>query len=250
MFGKKKTAIIIPARYGSSRLEGKPLLVAGGKPIIQWVYEKAKQAKEVDAVIVATDDERIFNAVKAFGGEVEMTSVNHKCGSDRIREVAERHPEIAYIVNLQGDEPLIKPESIDAVARNVQEDDKADISTLIRVLTDEEEINNPNLVKCVVDNNGYALYFSRSKIPYERNKNVATFYGHLGIYGYKRDALMKMTSLPQTPLEKTESLEQLRAIENGMKIKTSVVDFVPVGIDTAEDLEKFKQIVAQKLQTK
>ena len=245
-----KTAIIIPARYGSSRLEGKPLLKVCEKPVIQWVYEKAQQAKLADMIIVATDDERIFNAVKAFGGEVEMTSVNHKCGSDRIREVAERHPEIAYIVNLQGDEPLIKPDSIDAVARNVQEDDKADISTLIRVLTDEEEINNPNLVKCVVDNNGYALYFSRSKIPYERNKNVATFYGHLGIYGYKRDALMKMTSLPQTPLEKTESLEQLRAIENGMKIKTSVVDFVPVGIDTAEDLEKFKQIVAQKLQTK
>lgn len=245
-----KTAIIIPARYGSSRLEGKPLLKVCEKPVIQWVYEKAQQAKLADMIIVATDDERIFNAVKAFGGEVEMTSVNHKCGSDRIREVAERHPEIAYIVNLQGDEPLIKPESIDAVARNVQEDDKADISTLIRVLTDEEEINNPNLVKCVVDNNGYALYFSRSKIPYERNKNVATFYGHLGIYGYKRDALMKMTSLPQTPLEKAESLEQLRAIENGMKIKTSVVDFVPVGIDTAEDLEKFKQIVAQKLQTK
>ena len=245
-----KTAIIIPARYGSSRLEGKPLLKVCEKPVIQWVYEKAQQAKLADMIIVATDDERIFNAVKAFGGEVEMTSVNHKCGSDRIREVAERHPEIAYIVNLQGDEPLIKPESIDAVARNVQEDDKADISTLIRVLTDEEEINNPNLVKCVVDNNGYALYFSRSKIPYERNKNVATFYGHLGIYGYKRDALMKMTSLPQTPLEKTESLEQLRAIENGMKIKISVVDFVPVGIDTAEDLEKFKQIVAQKLQTK
>lgn len=242
-----KTAIIIPARYGSSRLEGKPLIEVNGKPIIQWVYEKAKQAKLADIVIVATDDERIFNAVKAFGGEVEMTSVNHKCGSDRIREVAERHPEISYIVNLQGDEPLIRPESIDAVARNVQEDDRADISTLIRVLKDEEEINNPNLVKCVVDNNGYALYFSRSKIPYERNAGIAIFYGHLGIYGYKREALIKMTSLPQTPLEKTESLEQLRALENGMKIKTSVVDFVPVGIDTLEDLEKFKKIVGSKL---
>lgn len=243
----KKTAIIIPARYGSSRLEGKPLIEVNGKPIIQWVYEKAQQAKLADIIIVATDDERIFNAVKAFGGNVEMTSADHKCGSDRIREVAERHPEISYIVNLQGDEPLIKPESIDAVARNVQEDDKADISTLIRVLKDEEEINNPNLVKCVIDNNGYALYFSRSKIPYERNTGIATFYGHLGIYGYKREALIKMTSLPQTPLEKTESLEQLRALENGMKIKTSIVDFVPVGIDTKEDLEKFKQIIANKL---
>lgn len=242
-----KTAIIIPARYGSSRLEGKPLIEVNGKPIIQWVYEKAQQAKLADMIIVATDDERIFNAVKAFGGGVEMTSVNHKCGSDRIREVAERHPEISYIVNLQGDEPLIKPESIDSVARNVQEDDNADISTLIRVLTDEEEINNPNLVKCVIDNNGYALYFSRSKIPFERNYGIATFYGHLGIYGYKREALMKMTSLEQTPLECTESLEQLRALENGMKIKTSVVDFVPVGIDTLEDLEKFKEIISQKL---
>ena len=242
-----KTAIIIPARYGSSRLEGKPLIEVNGKPIIQWVYEKAQQAKLADIIIVATDDERIFNAVKAFGGNVEMTSVNHKCGSDRIREVVERHPEIFYIVNLQGDEPLIKPDSIDAVARNVQDDEKADISTLIRVLRDESEINNPNLVKCVIDNNGYALYFSRSKIPYERNSGIADFYGHLGIYGYKREALIKMTSLPQTPLEKTESLEQLRALENGMKIKTSVVDFVPVVIDTKEDLEKFKQIISQKL---
>lgn len=242
-----KTAIIIPARYGSSRLEGKPLIEVSGKPIIQWVYEKAQQAKLADMIIVATDDERIFKAVKAFGGNVEMTSTEHNCGSDRIREVVERHPEISYIVNLQGDEPLIKPESIDAVARNVQEDEIADISTLIRVLKDENEINNPNLVKCVIDINGYALYFSRSKIPYERNSGIATFYGHLGIYGYKRDALMKMTSLKQTPLERTESLEQLRALENGMKIKTSVVDFVPVGIDTKEDLEKFKRIITEKL---
>lgn len=242
-----KTAIIIPARYGSSRLEGKPLIEVNGKPIIQWVYEKAQASKLADMIIVATDDERIFNAVKAFGGDVEMTSAEHKCGSDRIREVVERHPEISYIVNLQGDEPLIKPESIDAVAKNVQEDKKADISTLIRVLKTEEEINNPNLVKCVIDNNDFAMYFSRSKIPYERNTGIATFYGHLGIYGYKREALLKMTSLPQTPLEKTESLEQLRALENGMKIKTTIVDFVPVGIDTRDDLEKFKQIVSSKL---
>ncbi len=243
-----KTAIIIPARYGSSRLEGKPLLKVFGKSVIQWVYEKAELAKLADMIIVATDDERIYNEVKSFGGEVEMTSVDHKCGSDRIMEVVSRHPEISYICNLQGDEPLIKPESIDAVIRNVKEDGNADISTLIRVLTDEEEINNPNLVKCVVDNNGFALYFSRSKIPFERNSNIATFYGHLGIYGYKRKALEAMTTLSQTPLEKTESLEQLRALENGMKIKTSVVDFVPVGIDTKEDLEKFREIIEAKLQ--
>ena len=242
-----KTAIIIPARYGSSRLEGKPLLKVAGKPIIQWVYEKAQQAKLADMIIVATDDKRIYDAVKAFGGEVEMTSVNHKCGSDRIREVVERHNEISFIVNLQGDEPLIEPSAIDEVIKNVKDDDLADISTLIRVLHDEKEINNPNLVKCVKDQNGFALYFSRSKIPFERNSIDGNFYGHLGIYGYKRDALIKMTSMAQTPLEKTESLEQLRALENGMKIKTSVVNFVPVGIDTAEDLEKFKQIIAERI---
>ena len=242
-----KTAIIIPARYGSSRLEGKPLLTVAGKPVIQWVYEKAAQAKLADMIIVATDDKRIYDAVAAFGGVAEMTSANHKCGSDRIREVVDRHPEISYIVNLQGDEPLIEPSAIDEVARNVKEDANADISTLVRVLKDEDEINNPNLVKCVRDKNGFALYFSRSKIPYERNSISGEFYGHLGIYGYKREALIKMTSLEQTPLEKTESLEQLRALENGMKIKTSVVDFVPVGIDTAQDLEKFKAIVESKI---
>ena len=242
-----KTAIIIPARYGSSRLEGKPLLTVAGKTVIQWVYEKAMQAQLADMIIVATDDKRIYDAVAAFGGVAEMTSVNHKCGSDRIREVVDRHPEISYIVNLQGDEPLIEPSAIDEVARNVKEDVKADISTLVRVLKDEDEINNPNLVKCVRDKNGFALYFSRSKIPYERNPISGEFYGHLGIYGYKREALIKMTSLEQTPLEKTESLEQLRALENGMKIKTSVVDFVPVGIDTAQDLEKFKAIISRKL---
>ncbi len=242
----KETAIIIPARYGSSRLEGKPLLKVADKPIIQWVYEKAEQSKLADIIIVATDDERIFNAVKSFGGNVEMTSVNHKCGSDRIKEVVMRHPEIAFIVNLQGDEPLIKPESIDEVIKNVKDDKDADISTLIRKIT-QKEAENPNLVKCVIDNCGFALYFSRSKIPFERNADKADFYGHLGIYGYKREALIKMTELPQSSYEQAESLEQLRALQNGMKIKTSVVDFVPVGIDTAEDLEKFKNIVSMTL---
>ena len=241
-----KSAIIIPARYGSSRLEGKPLLKVLDKPVIQWVYEKASQAKLADIIIVATDDQRIYDCVKGFGGNVEMTSTEHKSGSDRIMEVVSRHPEIDYICNLQGDEPLIKPESIDAVIRNVIEDDRADISTLIRKIG-ADEVDNPNLVKCVTDKNGFALYFSRSKVPYERNTGIAKFYGHLGIYGYKRRALETMTSQSQTMLEKTESLEQLRALENGMRIKTSVVDFVPVGIDTKEDLEKFRQIVGEKL---
>lgn len=239
-----KTAIIIPARYGSSRLEGKPLIKVQDKPIIQWVYEKAQQAKLADIIIVATDDQRIYDAVKSFGGNVEMTSTEHKCGSDRIKEVVMRHPDISYIVNLQGDEPLIKPESIDEVIKNVKDDVSADISTLIRKIS-SKDAENPNLVKCVIDKFGYAMYFSRAKIPFERNLGKSDFYGHLGIYGYKRESLIKMTELPQSSYEQAESLEQLRALQNGMRIKTSIVDFVPVGIDTAEDLEKFKNIVAK-----
>ncbi len=162
----QQTAIIIPARYGSSRLEGKPLLEACGKPIIQWVWEKAKQTPLVDRVIIATDDERIFNACKKFGAEVEMTSAEHKSGSDRIAEVARRHPEIGYIINLQGDEPLIEQANIELVIKGVKFDEQADISTLVREITDEAEVNNPNLVKCVFDFNNYAMYFSRSKNPF------------------------------------------------------------------------------------
>ena len=239
----KQTAIIIPARYGSSRLEGKPLLRANNKPIIQWVWEKASKCPLVDRVIIATDDERIFNVCKDFGAEVEMTSTEHKSGSDRIAEVAERHPEIAYIINLQGDEPLIEQANIELVIKGVLEDEKADISTLLREIKDEDEAQNPNLVKCVFDVDNYAMYFSRSKIPYERNAGKSKIYGHLGIYGYKREALFKLTKLPQTSYEQAESLEQLRALQNGMKIKVAVVDNIPVGIDTLEDFEKFKRMV-------
>jgi len=244
---EKQTAIIIPARYGSSRLEGKPLLKACGKPIIQWVWEKGSKCDGIDRVIVATDDERIYNACKEFGAEVEMTSVEHKSGSDRIAEVASRHPEISYIINVQGDEPLIEPANIELVRKGVVEDDKADISTLVREIKNEDEVNNPNLVKCVFDMNGYAMYFSRSKIPFERNIGKSKFYGHLGIYGYKKEALFKMTKLPQTPCEMAESLEQLRALQNGMKIRVAVVENVPVGIDTIEDFEKFKAMVELKV---
>jgi len=240
---EKQTAIIIPARYGSSRLEGKPLLRANNKPVIQWVWEKGGKCHGIDRVIIATDDERIYNTCKEFGAEVEMTSTEHKSGSDRIAEVAERHPEIAYIINLQGDEPLIEDSNIELVRKGIVEDDSADISTLVREIKDAEEVNNPNLVKCIFDVNNYAMYFSRAKIPYERNEGKSKFYGHLGIYGYKREALFKMTSLPQTTYEMSESLEQLRALQNGMRIKIAVVDNVPVGIDTLEDFKKFKTLV-------
>lgn len=239
-----QTAIIIPARYDSTRLKGKPLIEVKNKPIIQWVWEKAVMANLADRVIIATDNQQIYDAAEMFGAEAEMTLDTHTSGSDRIAEVAERHPEISYIVNLQGDEPLITPESIDEVIKGVK-NDGADISTLIRVLKDKKEIENPNCVKCVTDNNGYAMYFSRSRIPFERNQGFAKTYGHLGIYGYKREALLKMTQMEQSVLELAESLEQLRALQAGMKIKTFVVDFIPVGIDTVDDLRQFEEIVEQ-----
>lgn len=236
----KQTAVIIPARYASSRLKGKPLIEVGGKPIIQWVFEKAVQATLADRVIIATDNQKIYETALSFGAEAEMTSEAHHSGSDRIAEVAERHPEIGYIVNLQGDEPMIDPENIDKVIRMVKFDDNADVSTLVTEIKDLKEVNDPNLVKCVFDMNNYALYFSRSKIPYERNEGHSKFYGHIGIYGYKREALFKMTHTNQTPLELTESLEQLRVLQLGMKIKVDFSETKPIGIDTMEDLNNFK----------
>lgn len=242
-----QTAIIIPARYESTRLRGKPLIEVGGKPIIQWVFEKAVKANLADRVIIATDNEQIYETSLLFGAEAEMTLDTHNSGSDRIAEVVERHPEIGYIVNLQGDEPMINPENIDIVIGLVKNSD-ADISTLVREIKDEKEVENPNLVKCVFNNDGYAMYFSRSKIPFERNTGHSKFYGHLGIYGYKRDALFKMTGANQTSLELSESLEQLRALQMGMKIKLAVVEDSPIGIDTIEDLNNFKtKIMANQL---
>ena len=235
-----KTAIIIPARYASTRLPGKPLLTVKGKPIIQYVWEAAKKSKLADMVIVATDDERIEHTVKNFGGNVEITSPNHKCGSDRIAEVAKRHDDFEYILNLQGDEPQITPEVIDLAIATLKSDEKADISTLVRKITSKEQINNPNCVKCVFDNDFNALYFSRCPIPYERNENCAPYYAHIGIYGYKKSSLLKMTTLKQADIELQESLEQLRALKNGMRIKVAITDLNPTGIDTMEDFEKFK----------
>jgi len=237
-----KTAIIIPARYASSRLEGKPLIEVNSKPIIQWVWERAKSVKSADSVIIATDDQRIFDCALGFGADVEMTSTEHKCGSDRICEVAKRHEDFDIIVNLQGDEPMINPECVETVIQLLKNDDKADISTLVSE-AEKDEIDNPNNVKCVFDKNGYALYFSRSKIPFERKTDVAKFYKHIGIYGYRRQALFEMAQLPQAEIEKAESLEQLRALYFGMRIKTAIVNYKAVGIDTKEDLERFRTLV-------
>lgn len=240
-----KTAIIIPARYGSKRLQGKPLLEVCDKPIIQWVWEKAIQVKSADIVIIATDNKEIYDCAKSFGANVEMTSEHHKCGSDRIVEVAEKYPELSYIINLQGDEPMINTSCVEEVIKLLKEDNNADISTLVSEIKNED-VDDPNMVKCVKDINGYAMYFSRSKIPYERNMGIAKFYKHIGIYGYKREALFKMTKFPQPEIEQAESLEQLRALYNGMKIKTSVVEYNAIGIDTIEDFNAFKKLVESK----
>ncbi|MCD7878321.1 MAG: 3-deoxy-manno-octulosonate cytidylyltransferase [Candidatus Gastranaerophilales bacterium] len=241
-----KTAIIIPARYNSKRLQGKPLLEVQGKPVIQWVWERAIQVKSADSVIIATDNEKIYNTSKSFGAAVEMTSENHKCGSDRIAEVAKRHSDFKYIINLQGDEPLINIDCIEEVINLLKHDENADISTLLSEITDEKDVNDVNTVKCVKDINGYALYFSRSKIPFERNEGIAKFYKHIGIYGYKRGALFQMTQLEQPDIEKAESLEQLRALYNGMRIKTAVVNYDSIGIDTIDDFNKFKMLAESK----
>ncbi len=241
-----QTAIIIPARYNSKRLQGKPLIKVCDKPIIQWVWERAIQVKSADRVIIATDNQQIYDCAKSFGAEVEMTSENHKCGSDRIVEVAEKYPEISYIINLQGDEPMINTDCVEEVIRLIKEDKKADISTLLAEINEDDDLDDPNMVKCVKDINGYAMYFSRSKIPYERNIGIAKFYKHIGIYGYKRKSLFKMTKFPQPEIEQAESLEQLRALYNGMKIKTAVVKYNSIGIDTIEDLNSFKKLVEIK----
>lgn len=241
-----KTAIIIPARYGSKRLEGKPLLKVCDKPIIQWVWEKAIQVKSADMVIIATDNQQIYDCAKSFGANVEMTSEHHKCGSDRIVEVAEKYPEISYIINLQGDEPMISTECVETVISLLKDDNSVDISTLLSDL-DKENVDDPNTVKCVKDKNGFALYFSRSKIPFERNEGIAKFYKHIGIYGYKREALFEMTKFPQPEIEQAESLEQLRALYNGMRIKTAVVKYDSIGIDTIEDYNNFKSLIESKI---
>lgn len=237
-----KTAIIIPARYGSTRLPGKPLIRVNNKPVIQWVYEQASKSELANEIIVATDNREIFDTVKSFGGKAEMTSSCHQSGSDRIAEIVKNRPDIEIAVNVQGDEPLINPESIDKAINGLIDDQKADISTLIRIIEDKEEILNPNIVKVVLDNYNFALYFSRSPIPYERISEQSKYYAHIGLYAYRRKSLLKMTSLEQTKLERTECLEQLRGLQNGMKIKTFTVNYKPVGIDTEDDLEMFKKI--------
>jgi len=228
---------IIPARYSSTRLPGKPLADIAGKPMIQHVYERAVLAKRPKQVIVATDHQLVYDTVINFGGQAMLTSPDHPTGTDRLAEVAARFPDVDLIINVQGDEPLIPPEIIDQLADAFDGQQDLQMATLMTEM-DESEYNTPSAVKVVADLQGYALYFSRSLVPFPRNDKSIPVYKHVGIYAYRRDFLLKYAKLSPTPLEKTESLEQLRALEHGYRIKVLKTDFKSIGVDTMEDLEK------------
>ncbi len=238
----------IPARYGSTRLPGKPLLPIAGRPMIEHVYTRVARARGLDRVVVLTDDERIARAVEAFGGECEMTPADCASGTDRIAWAARRWDAAATaaIINIQGDEPLIDPEEISRLAAHLAAHPGDPIVTLATPAA-PEEMGNPNAVKVVLGHDGAALYFSRAPIPYPRHEGGAAPLKHLGIYGYQRDALLRLAALAPTPLERGESLEQLRALENGIRIRVLIVDRASTGVDTAEDLERVERILTGRI---
>lgn len=235
---------VIPARYASTRLPGKPLAAIAGKPMIQHVYERAKKAQRPKQVLIATDHALVYDAVKAFGGTVMLTSPDHPTGTDRLAEVARAYSDIDVIINVQGDEPLIEPAIIDQLAGAFDNNADLVMATLATEM-DASEYHTPSAVKVVTDLNGYALYFSRSLLPYPRVQHDALkVYKHIGIYAYRRDFLLKYADLPSTPLEKAESLEQLRALEHGFRIKVLKTDFKSIGVDTPEDLERVNKLLS------
>ena len=236
-----KVLCVIPARYASTRLPGKPLKDIAGKPMVVRVYERASQAGLVNETLVATDDERIKAAVEAAGGKAMLTRADHATGTDRLAEVAEAYPEVDLIVNVQGDEPLIDPGLIDELAGLFANEPELAMATVKTEIEDEAEQKNPNNVKVVCDKAGYALYFSRSLMPYPR-KGGCPVYKHIGIYAYRRDFLLHYAKMEPTPLEQAESLEQLRALENGYRIKVVETKAKFVGVDTVEDLERVNEI--------
>ena len=234
---------IIPARLAATRLPNKPLLDIAGKPMIQWVCERAKSAKTLDDVLVATPDEEIFNCVESFGGKVVMTSPTHRSGTDRLAEAAEGL-DADLILNIQGDEPLLDPGSVDALAEAMMRSPEVPMGSLMCRLEVEEE-DNPAVVKVVTDQQGFALYFSRARIPYPRDREAAEPRKHIGIYAYRREFLIAFPGLEPTPLEKAESLEQLRALENGYRIMMVETAFSQTSVDTQEDLERVRQILGR-----
>jgi 3-deoxy-manno-octulosonate cytidylyltransferase (CMP-KDO synthetase) len=252
--------IIIPARYASTRLPGKMLLPIAGKPLILHTLGQAEKVRGISGVIVATDDERIFDAIASAGGKAVMTSAGHCSGSDRVAEVAAGLPEGSIVVNVQGDEPMISPDTIDKAVAALIEDDAADMSTTCEPIESLWELLNGNNVKVVVGDKGYALHFSRSPMPWPREASLryggdpnqaieeepellSNFRKHTGLYAYRREYLLEFTKMPQTRLEKFEMLEQLRAVENGAKIRVVEVAESSIGVDTPEDFERVRRII-------
>lgn len=232
---------VIPARYGSTRFPGKPLAMILNKPMIQHVYERVSQSEKLDGVIVATDHEEIKQVVEGFGGQVVMTRKDHETGSDRIAEVASK-VNGDFFVNIQGDEPLIRHEIIDALITEAHEDPNAVVTAKTKIHS-MEDVENPNVVKVIADHSKRALYFSRSPIPYNRSNQPFTYYKHLGIYGYPKQILNEFVKLPQSSLESAEMLEQLRLLENGYTVKVVETAYDVVGVDTPEDIEKVENIL-------
>jgi 3-deoxy-manno-octulosonate cytidylyltransferase (CMP-KDO synthetase) len=231
-----KKVIVIPVRYASTRLPAKPLIEINGKPIIQWVYEKASGSRLKDRIIIATDDERILKAAIAFGAEAVMTSAACKSGTDRVYE-AMVGQEGDIVINLQGDEPFIRADMVDTLFSAIEREG-LNMATLCCPLKDDTELADPNTVKVVIDKDSFALYFSRSPIPFVRGQGRAPLYKHIGIYGFERSFLEQFVFLGKSRLEETESLEQLRVLENGYKIKVLTTQYNGFGIDTEADLER------------
>ncbi|WP_136795845.1 MULTISPECIES: 3-deoxy-manno-octulosonate cytidylyltransferase [Desulfosediminicola] len=248
---KIEVVAIIPARYESNRFRGKPLAKIDGKPMIQHVVERAKQVSLLSRVVVATDDQRIGDCVESFGGEYVLTRNDHVSGSDRLAEAAELVgiSEHDVVVNIQGDQPLFPPEVVEQVAMPLLEDPALPMSTLIYKIIREEEINDPNHVKTVFDRDSYALYFSRSPIPFQRNPedNISpTYYKHLGFYAYRKGFLLTFVALPEGEWERFEKLEQLRALEYGYKIKVVLTEHDSIEVDTPEDLIRVEEFLKQQ----
>jgi 3-deoxy-manno-octulosonate cytidylyltransferase (CMP-KDO synthetase) len=240
-----KVVVVIPARYGSTRLPGKPLVTLAGKPMIQRVYERAKLAERVDRVIVATDDERIVKAVEGFGGEARMTRTDHRTGTERVAEVA-AHESGDVFANVQGDEPLLDPAALDTAVNSLLEEPAGAISTVATSIKTPADIMDPNVVKTVLDFDSNALYFSRAPIPWVRDtagKIQVRHLKHLGLYVFQRDALLEYPTLPQGELERIEQLEQLRWLENGWKIRVAEVEHDAVSVDMPEDVARVEKLL-------
>jgi 3-deoxy-manno-octulosonate cytidylyltransferase (CMP-KDO synthetase) len=243
-----KILAVIPARYASTRLPGKPLISIAGKPMIERVWERASRARLVSQVIVATDDERIANAVKSFGGEAVFTRPDHRTGTDRVAEVAVSHPDAEILVVVQGDMPIIEPGAIDAAIEAVRGNEDVKVGTLAVPISNPAEIMDPNVVKTVLDFDGNALYFSRAPIPWVRDRQGpvhAKHLKHLGLYVFRREALLEFATFPQGDLERIEQLEQLRWLENGYRIGVTETECKSVEVDTPEDVKRVEQALAR-----